>query len=91
MKLEIYRNNELVNTIEGNEATHATLTSMLYSVAAKNTQYVTKMKGDYRLEDADLSFTLADRCIGDYVYKFVNVPIAHGYMNTVDLVYPKED
>ena len=91
MKLEIYRNNELVNTIEDNKMAHATLTSMLYSIATKNTQYVTKMKGDYRLEDADLSFALPDIGIGNYVYKFVNVPIAHGHMYACELVYPKED
>lgn len=91
MKLEIYCDNKLVNVSEDNESAHATLTSMLYSIVTKNTQHVTKMKGDYGLEYADLSFTLADRGIGDYVYKFVDVPIAHGYMNTYELVYPKED
>ena len=30
MKLEIYRNNELVNVSEDNESAHATLASMLY-------------------------------------------------------------
>lgn len=91
MKLEIYCNNKLVNVIKDNQSVHASLTAMLYSVAAKNTQDVKEMIGEYRLEDADLSFTLANRGIGDYVYKFVDVPIAHGYMNTYELVYPKED
>lgn len=90
MKLEIYRNNELVNTIEDNESAHATLTAMLYSVARKDTEQVTKFHGDCRLEDADLSFTLADRGIGDYVYKFINVPVSHGLMNTYRLLNPTD-
>lgn len=91
MKLEIYCNNELMNVVEDNQSVHASLTAMLYSVAAKNTQDVTKMKGDYRLEDADLSFYMPEQNFGTYIYKFINVPIVHELMNTYLLIHPKED
>ena len=91
MKLEIYCDNELVNVIKDNQSVHASLTAMLYSVAAKNTQDVKEMVGEYRLEDADLSFYLPEQDFGTYIYKFINVPIVHELMNTYLLIYPKED
>lgn len=83
MKLKIYRNNELINTIENEEFVLANFIGHIYDYARKN-RNVKQMKTNSTLLDiGDVRFWFENN---DDVYEYTDIPFKCGYIDSYKLV-----